>query len=77
MLVNKTEEVIIEQSLFYWSVRSTPRLGYEICRPHKLCASHNLSKATEIKRIRYARTGSLEVTETNAAVGMLDGKYCR
>ena len=61
MLINKTEEVIIEQSLFYWSVRSTPRFGYEICRPHTLCASHILSRATVIKRIRYARTGGLEL----------------
>ena len=49
MFINKTEEVIIEQSLFYWSVRSAPRLGYEIRRPHTLCASHNLSTATKKK----------------------------
>jgi hypothetical protein len=36
-----------------------------------------LAEQQKTKRIRYARTGILEVTETNAAVGKLDRKYCR
>lgn len=36
-----------------------------------------LAEQQKTKRIRYARKGSLEVTETIAAVGTLDGKYCR
>jgi hypothetical protein len=44
-------------------------------RPHPLCASDNLCRARK-KRIRYARTGRLQVTEANAAVRTLDRKYC-
>lgn len=36
-----------------------------------------LAEQQKTKRIRHARTDSLEVPETNAAVVIPDGKYCR